>query len=287
MTARVTVRRTPKLFIGGKFPRSESGRSYEVTAGDGTFLAQAAQASRKDARDAVEAARKAQPGWAGATAYNRGQVLYRVAELLEGRADQLTEEVAASEGDEDAAAAQVAASVDRLVWYAGWSDKITVVDGSQNPVAGPYFSFTTPEPTGVVAAFAPETPSLLGLVSVIAPVIVTGNTVVAVTSYAHPLPAISLAEILATSDVPGGVVNLLTGDREELAPRLASHRDLNALDLAGFAGQDTTAYEEAAADSVTRVRRPGPPDADWFAEPDPRRMLAFTEAKTVWHPIGT
>lgn len=288
MTARVTVRRTPKLFIGGKFPRSESGRTYEVTAADGTFLAQAAQASRKDARDAVEAARKAQPGWAGATAYNRGQVLYRVAELLEGRADQLTEEVAASEGgDEEAAAAQVAASVDRLVWYAGWSDKITVVDGSQNPVAGPYFSFTTPEPTGVVAAFAPETPSLLGLVSVIAPVVVTGNTVVCVTSFTHPLPAISLAEILATSDVPGGVVNLLTGDREELAPRLASHRDLNALDLAGFAGEDTTAYEEAAADSVTRVRRPGPPDADWFAEPDPRRMLAFTEAKTVWHPIGT
>ncbi len=287
MSSRVTVRRTPKLFIGGKFPRSESGRSYEVTARDGTFLAQAAMASRKDARDAVEAARKAQPGWAGATAYNRGQVLYRVAELLEGRADQLTAEVAASDGDEDAAAAQVAASIDRLVWYAGWSDKITVVDGSQNPVAGPYFSFTTPEPTGVVAAFAPETPSLLGLVSVIAPVIVTGNTVVAVTSFTHPLPAVSLAEILATSDVPGGVVNLLTGDREELAPRLASHRDLDALDLAGFAGQDTTAYEEAAADSVTRVRRPGAPDEDWFAEPDPRRMLAFTEAKTVWHPIGT
>ncbi len=287
MSSRVTVRRTPKLFIGGKFPRSESGRSYEVTARDGTFLAQAAMASRKDARDAVEAARKAQPGWAGATAYNRGQVLYRVAELLEGRADQLTAEVAASDGDEDAAAAQVAASIDRLVWYAGWSDKITVVDGSQNPVAGPYFSFTTPEPTGVVAAFAPETPSLLGLVSVIAPVIVTGNTVVAVTSFTHPLPAVSLAEILATSDVPGGVVNLLTGDREELAPRLASHRDLDALDLTGFAGQDTTAYEEAAADSVTRVRRPGAPDEDWFAEPDPRRMLAFTEAKTVWHPIGT
>lgn len=288
MSGRVTVSRTPKLFIGGKFPRSESGRSYEVTAGDGSFLAQAAQASRKDARDAVEAARKAQPGWAGATAYNRGQVLYRVAELLEGRTDQLTAEVAAGESvSDDAAAAQVAASVDRLVWYAGWADKFTIVDGSQNPVAGPYFSFTTPEPTGIVAAFAPETPSLLGLVSVVAPIIVTGNTVVCVTSFAHPLPAISLAEILATSDVPGGVVNLLTGDREELAPRLASHRDLNALDLTGFAGADTTAHEVAAADSVTRVRRPGPPGEDWFAEPDPRRMLAFTEAKTVWHPIGT
>lgn len=288
MSSRITVRRTPKLFIGGKFPRSESGRTYEVTDRDGTFLAQAAMASRKDARDAVEAARKAQPGWAGATAYNRGQVLYRAAELLEGRADQLTEEVAAGEGlDTDAAAVQVAASVDRLVWYAGWSDKITVIDGSQNPVAGPYFSFTTPEPTGVVAAFAPETPSLLGLVSVIAPIIVTGNTVVAVTSFAHPLAAISLAEILATSDVPGGVVNLLTGDRDELVPRLASHRDLNAIDLAGFAGADTTEAEQAAADSMTRVRRPGPVDEDWSAEPDPRRMLAFTEAKTVWHPIGT
>ena len=288
MTTRVTVRRTPKLFIGGAFPRSESGRSYAVTAGDGTFLAQAAQASRKDARDAVEAARKAQPGWAGATAYNRGQILYRAAELLEGRSDQLTAEVAAGEGlDDDAAAAQVAASVDRLVWYAGWSDKITVVDGSQNPVAGPYFSFTTPEPTGVVAAFAPERPSLLGLVSVIAPIVVTGNTVVCVTSFAHPLPAVSLAEILGTSDVPGGVVNLLTGDRDELAPRLASHRGVDALDLAGFAGDDTTAHEEAAADSVTRVRRAGPPDEDWTTEPDPRRMLDFTEAKTVWHPIGT
>lgn len=287
MTTRVTVNRTPKLFIGGKFPRSESGRSYTVVDADGEFLAQAAQASRKDARDAVEAARKAQPGWAGATAYNRGQILYRAAELLEGRADQLADEVAAAEGlDDDAAAAQVTASIDRLVWYAGWSDKITVVDGSQNPVAGPYFSFTTPEPTGVVAAFAPETPSLLGLVSVIAPIMVTGNTVVCVTSFAHPLPAVSLAEILATSDVPGGVVNLLTGDREELAPRLASHRDLNALDLAGFEDADTTEHEQAAADSVTRVRR-AVADLDWTAEPDPRQMLAFTEAKTVWHPIGT
>ena len=279
MTARVTVRRTPKLFIGGKFPRSESGRTYEVTAADGSFLAQAALASRKDARDAVVAARKAQPGWAGATAYNRGQVLYRVAELLEGRADQLTDEVANTEGlDHDAATAQVAMTVDRLVWYAGWSDKITMVDGSQNPVAGPYFSFTTPEPTGVVAAFAPEVPSLLGLVSVLAPIVVTGNTVVCVTSYAHPLPAISLAEILATSDVPGGVVNLLTGDREELAPRLANHRDVNALDLAGFAGSDTTAHEQAAADSITRVHRPAPADHDWRTEPDPRRIrFCFSE----------
>jgi len=288
VSARISVNRTPKLFIGGGFPRSESGRTYEVTAADGTFLAQAAMASRKDARDAVVAARKAQPGWAGATAYNRGQVLYRVAELLEGRRDQLASEVAAAEGLSDAdASAQVDASIDRLVWYAGWSDKITIVDGSQNPVAGPFFSFTTPEPTGVVAAFAPETPSLLGLVSVIAPIIVTGNTVVCSTSFAHPLPAVSVAEILATSDVPGGVVNLLTGDREELAPRLANHRDVDALDLAGFAGTDTTEHEVAAADSVTRVRRPGPVDEDWTVEPDPRRMLAFMEAKTVWHPVGT
>lgn len=288
MSDRVAVRRTPKLFIGGAFPRSESGRSYEVVSHDGTFLALAAQASRKDARDAVVAARAAQPGWAGATAYNRGQVLYRVAEMLEGRREQLAEEVGAAEGlGPDGALAQVDATVDRLVWYAGWTDKVAVVDGSQNPVAGPYFSFTTPEPTGVVAAFAPETPSLLGLVSVIAPILVTGNTVVCVTSSAHPLPAVSLAEIMATSDVPGGVVNLLTGDREELAPRLANHRDVDALDLAGFAGADTTPFEEAAADSMTRVRRAGPIDEDWTAPQDPRRMLDFTEAKTVWHPIGT
>lgn len=288
MSDRVPVRRTPKLFVGGSFPRSESGRSYEVVGADGSFLAQASLASRKDARDAVVAARKAQPGWAGATAYNRGQVLYRAAELLEGRRDQLAAEVDAAEGvGGDAAVAQVDASVDRLVWYAGWTDKVAIVDGSQNPVAGPYFSFTTPEPVGVVAAFAPETPCLLGLVSVLAPVVATGNTIVCVTSHAHPLPAVSLAEILATSDVPGGVVNLLTGDRDELAPRLASHRDVDALDLAGFAGTDTTAHEQAAADSMTRVRRPGPADADWAAAPDPRRLLAFTEAKTVWHPIGT
>ncbi len=288
MPDRVEVRRTPKLFIGGSFPRSESGRSYEVVGADGSFLAQASLASRKDARDAVVAARGAQAGWAGATAYNRGQVLYRVAELLEGRRDQLAAEVDAAEGiGHEAAVAQVDATVDRLVWYAGWTDKVAIVDGSQNPVAGPYFSFTTPEPVGVVAAFAPETPSLLGLVSVVAPIVATGNTVVCVTSHAHPLPAVSLAEILATSDVPGGVVNLLTGDRDELAPRLASHRDVDALDLAGFAGADTTAHEEAAADSMTRVRRPGPVDEDWTAAQDPRRLLAFTEAKTVWHPIGT
>jgi acyl-CoA reductase-like NAD-dependent aldehyde dehydrogenase len=288
MTDRIAVRRTPKLFVGGSFPRSESGRSYEVLAADGAFLAQAARASRKDARDAVVAARAAQPGWAGATAYNRGQVLYRVAELLEGRRDQLADEVDAAEGlGNDAALDQVDRCVDRLVWYAGWTDKVAVVDGSQNPVAGPYFSFTTPEPVGVVAAFAPERPSLLGLVSVLAPIVATGNTIVCVTSHAHPLPAVSLAEILATSDVPGGVVNLLTGDREEVAPRLASHRDVDALDLAGFAGADTTSFEEAAADSMTRVRRPGPVDEDWTAPQDPRRMLAFTEAKTVWHPIGT
>lgn len=288
MNDRVAVRRTSKLFIGGAFPRSESGRSYEVVAADGAFLAQVARASRKDARDAVVAARSAQPGWGSATAYNRGQVLYRVAEVLDGRAAQFATEVADAEGLATAEAdAQVAATVDRLLWYAGWTDKIESVDGSQNPVAGPYFSFTTPEPTGVVAAFAPETPSLLGLVSVLAPIVATGNTVVCVTSFAHPLPAVSLAEVLATSDVPGGVVNLLTGDRDELVPRLANHRDVDALDLAGFAGADTTAAEAAAADAMTRVRRPGPADEDWTAPQDPRRMLDFTEAKTVWHPIGT
>lgn len=286
MSERLAVRRTAKLFVGGAFPRSESGRSYEVVAADGRFLAQAAQASRKDARDAVAAARKAQPGWAGATAYNRGQVLYRVAEVLEGRRPQLAREVADAEGHDDPTAV-VDATVDRIVWYAGWADKIAAVAGSANPVAGPYFSFTTPEPSGVVAAFAPEASSLLGLVSVLAPVVVSGNTVVVVTSRGRPLPAVSLAEILATSDVPGGVVNLLTGARGELGPRLASHRDVDALDLTGFAGTDTTDLEVAAADSVTRVVGAPAEEPDWTQEPDPRRILRFCEMKTVWHPIGT
>ena len=285
--SRLDVRKTYKLYIGGKFPRSESGRSYEVTATDGTFLANAARASRKDARDAVVAARKAQPGWAGATAYNRGQILYRIAEMLEGRREQFVTEVAAAEGlDDDAAGAGVDAAIDRWVWYAGWSDKFQQIDGSANPVAGPYFDFSVPEPTGVVAAIAPQSSSLLGFVSVVAPIIVSGNTVVVVASDERPLPAVSLSEALATSDLPGGVINLLTGYRDELASHLAGHMDVNAIDLTGFAGEDTTELEQAAAENVKRLVRPPAQEPDWTTVPSPRRILRFTETKTVWHPMG-
>jgi acyl-CoA reductase-like NAD-dependent aldehyde dehydrogenase len=283
------VRKTYKLFIGGAFPRSESGRSYEVTDVKGRFLANAAHASRKDARDAVQAARKAFPGWSGATAYNRGQVLYRVAELLEGRRAQFAEDVRAGEGGSArAAAAAVDAAIDRWVWYAGWADKIASVTGSANPVAGPYFDFSVPEPTGVVAVLAPQQSSLLGLVSVVAPVIVSGNTCVVTSSSGRPLPAITLAEVLATSDVPGGVVNVLTGQLADTAPTLASHMDVNAVDLAGAAGDPelSTRLEVAAADNLKRVLRAPAAEPDWRAEPGMERMLRFLETKTVWHPIG-
>ncbi len=282
---RLGVRRTAKLFVGGKFPRSESGRSYEVHDRSGGFLANAAMGSRKDARDAVVAARKAFPGWSGATAYNRGQVLYRVAELLEGRRGQFVEEVAAAEGLSPAdASAAVDAAIDRWVWYAGWSDKVAQVAGGTNPVAGPYFDFSLPEPTGVVATLAPQESSLLGLVSVVAPAIVTGNTVVVLASEERPLPAVSLTEVLATSDVPGGVVNLLTGRTAEVAPWLASHMDVNAIDLAGADAALAVELEVAAADNLKRVLRPVA--TDWAAEPSLERMLKLLEIKTVWHPIG-
>jgi acyl-CoA reductase-like NAD-dependent aldehyde dehydrogenase len=285
---RVAVRKTYKLYVGGAFPRSESGRTYEVHAADGRFLANAALASRKDARDAVVAARKAVAGWSGATAYNRGQVLYRVAEMLEGRRAQFVAEVAEAEGLAPAeAGAQVDAAVDRWVWYAGWSDKIAQVHGSSNPVAGPYFDFSVPEPTGVVAIVAPAAPSLLGLVSVVAPAVVGGNAVVVVASEDAPLPAITLSEVLATSDLPGGVVNLLTGRPAEIAPWLASHMDVNALDLAGVADAElATELEAAAADNLKRVVRPPRSEPDWTADPGLDRMLAFLETKTVWHPVG-
>jgi acyl-CoA reductase-like NAD-dependent aldehyde dehydrogenase len=288
--SRVDVRKTYKLFIGGAFPRSESGRSYEVYAAPGrggnrAFLANAAKASRKDARNAVVAARKAVGGWAGATAYNRGQVLYRVAEVMESRREQLVAEVRAAEGLTAArAAAVVDAAIDRWVWYAGWSDKIAQLTGNLNPVAGPYFNISAPEPTGVVAVLAPQDSSLLGLVSVVAPVIVTGNTCVVVSSEAMPLPAITLAECLATSDVPGGVVNILTGDAAEMAPWLASHLDVNGMDLTGAAALDWAALEAAAADNLKRVRRPAPEDL--AAVPELTRMTAWLETKTVWHPKG-
>jgi acyl-CoA reductase-like NAD-dependent aldehyde dehydrogenase len=282
---RIPVRKTYKLYVGGAFPRSESGRSYDVTDAKGRFLANAALASRKDARDAVVAARKAFPGWSEATAYNRGQVLYRVAELMEGRRAQFAEEVAASEGLATRKAdALVAAAIDRWVWYAGWSDKVAQVHGSANPVAGPYFDFSTPEPTGVVALLAPQESSLLGLVSVVAPAVVTGNTCVVLASERAPLPAVTLSEVLATSDVPGGVVNVLTGRTAEVAPWLASHMDVNAIDLAGVDEELATALQVAAADNLKRVRRPAA--TDWAAEPGLERLLAWLETKTVWHPIG-
>lgn len=278
---RLAIPKTYKLYIGGTFPRSESGRTYEITTAKGVFLANASQASRKDARDAVVAARAAQSGWADATAYNRGQVLYRIAELLEGRRAQFVDELCASEGISAAAAGrQVDEAIDTWVWYAGWADKYVQVAGSGNPVSGPYFNLSVPEPTGVVAIVAPQgSSSLLGLVSVLAPALVAGNTVVVVADQAHPLSAISLAEVLATSDVPGGVVNILTGSPAEIAPWLAAHADVNALDLTGADALDWVELQIAAADTLKRVLEPEPGVPARSLD----RILAFTETKTVWH----
>jgi acyl-CoA reductase-like NAD-dependent aldehyde dehydrogenase len=281
--ARLAVRKTYKLYIGGAFPRSESGRSYPVHSASGGLLANAALASRKDVRDAVRAARAAFAKWSGATGYNRGQVLYRVAEMLEGRRAQFVAEVAAAEGGD--AGSAVDAAIDRWVWYAGWSDKVAQVYGGANPVAGPYFNLSSPEPTGVVGIVAPADSSLLGLVSVVAPAIATGNTVVVLAAPERPLPAITLAEVLATSDLPGGVVNVLTGKVAELAPWLASHMDVNALDLTGVDDAALAAeLESTAAESLKRVTRPAKPD--WNVDPGLRRVTAFLEIKTVWHPKG-
>jgi len=289
MNERLEVRKTYKLAIGGAFPRSESGRSYEVTAADGTFLANAALASRKDVRDAVVAARAAQPGWAAATPFNRGQVLYRVAEVLEGRRAQFVEEIVALTGvDSTVATAEVDAAIDRWVWYAGWTDKFAQVVGSPNPVAGPFFNITVPEPVGVVGIVAPRESALLGLVSVVAPAIVPGNTVVVVASPERPLPAVTLAEVLATSDLPGGVVNVLTGSVDELAPVIAGHLDVDAIDLTGCVGTDTTALEVAAAEDIKRVVRAPATAPDWTRAPHgPSRIASFCDLKTVWHPKGT
>jgi acyl-CoA reductase-like NAD-dependent aldehyde dehydrogenase len=282
---RIAVRKTYKLYLGGAFPRSESGRSYVVTDSDGGFLANAALASRKDARDAVVAARKAFPGWSGATAYNRGQVLYRVAEVLEGRRSQFASEVRLATGATAATAeAEVDAAIDRWVWYAGWADKIAQVRGAANPIAGPYFNFSVPEPMGVVAILAPQDSGLLGLVSVIAPAVVSGNTCVVVASERCPLPAVTLGEVLATSDVPGGVVNILTGFVAEIAPWLASHMDVNAIDIAGAPGALADDMAVAAADNLKRVVRL--PATDWSAEPGIERMTSYLETKTIWHPVG-
>ncbi|MFB8388185.1 aldehyde dehydrogenase family protein [Microbacterium sp. NPDC055910] len=282
MSKRLTVPKTYKLYIGGKFPRSESGRTYEVLSKKGDFLANAALGSRKDARDAVVAARGAVKGWSGATAYNRGQVLYRVAEILEGRRAQFIDEIIAQTGvSSSAAGAEVDEAIDRWVWYAGWCDKFAQVAGNGNPVAGPYFNISVPEPTGVVGVVAPQDTALVGLVSAIAPALVTGNAVVVVASERFPLSAISLAEVLATSDVPGGVVNVLTGSPAEIAPWLASHPDVNALDLVGAGDLDWIDLQIAAAETLTRVLPPeNGPDA---AAPALARIAAFTETKTVWH----
>jgi acyl-CoA reductase-like NAD-dependent aldehyde dehydrogenase len=281
---RLPVKRTAKLYVGGAFPRSESGRSYEVFAHDGRSLGWAALASRKDLRDAVVAARAAQPKWAGLTAYNRGQILYRVAELMEGRREQFVAELA------DAGAADPArgvdAAIDRWVWYAGWCDKIPQALGGTNPVAGPYFNFTIPEPTGVVGIVAPPDQALLGLVSRLAPAIVSGNTVVAIASETAPLPAVTLGEVLATSDVPGGVVNLLTGRVRELVPWVAGHMDVNGIDVTGVPDDLRAEVEELAAENVKRLHRA--PEVDPFSEDaqSPYEITALMEFKTVWHPIG-
>jgi acyl-CoA reductase-like NAD-dependent aldehyde dehydrogenase len=262
--SRLPVKKTYKLYVGGAFPRSESGRTYEVEG------ANVALASRKDVRDAVRVARGAFPKWAGMTAYNRGQVLYRVAEMMEGRKAEFA--------DLTGGEAEVNEAVDRWVWYAGWADKLAQLLGSSNPVAGPYFNFTVPEPTGIVGVVAPEEPPLVGLVSRLAPAVVGGNVAVVLASEHHPLAAVTLAEVLATSDVPGGVVNILTGRKRELAPVLAGHMDVNALDLAG-AGTDVAELERLAAENVKRIARNGDGQSPWHA-------AEFLELKTVWHPIG-
>ena len=291
---RIDVRKTYKLYVGGAFPRSESGRSYVVRAADGSPVANACRASRKDLREAVRAARKAAGGWADRTAMNRGQVLYRVAELMEGRRDQFIAEVSQAEGVREAKARElVARAIDRWVWYAGWADKISQVLGSANPVAAPYFNFTIPEPTGVVGIVAPEPSSLLGLVSRLAPPLVAGNAVVVIASETRPLAAITPTEVLATSDVPGRVINVLTGLKAELVPVMAGHVDIDAIDVWGVPDALRTDVELAAADNVKRLsRRPaGVTDArfDWLddrATERPEWIAAFLEMKTVWHPIG-
>ncbi len=283
MSARLAVPKTYKLYIGGAFPRSESGRTYEVVTRKGAFVANAAKASRKDARDAVVAARAAVGGWSGATGYNRGQVLYRIAELLEGRREQFVEELKGASGLTDAQAnREVDAAIDVWIWYAGWADKYLQVSGNANAVSGPYFNISTPEPTGVVAIVAPQESGLLGLVSVIAPAVVSGNTVVVIASERAPLSAISLSEVLATSDVPGGVINVLTGSPAEIAPWLASHADVNAIDLAGAESLDWVELQIASADTLKRVL----PPEQGVPAPSVERIQFFTETKTVWHPKG-
>ena len=277
----IDVKRTAKLFIGGAFPRSESGRTYEAKDKNKSFVANVALASRKDGRDAVVAARAAFAKWSEATAYNRAQVLYRVSEIMQGRREQFVEELSLWSKTKKQAETEVDEAINRMVWFAGWADKIAMVTGSNNPVAGPFFDFSIPEPTGVVAAVAPENSALLGLVETIASIVVSGNTVIVIASESQPLPAVSLAEVIATSDVPGGVINILTGSYKEIAPWLASHQDINALDLTGVdKKQIALELEKEAATNLKRVLRPNT-KLDGLA-----RIKVFLETKTVWHPRG-
>lgn len=277
---RIDVKKTYKLYIGGAFPRSESGRSYEISDKKGNFIANPAQASRKDLRDAVVAARAAHSGWSSATAFNRGQILYRVAEIMEGRTSQFVDEIVATEGVTPAAAKkQVQEAIDLWVWYSGWCDKIGSIYGSTNQVSGAFYNFTIPESVGVVAAFAPQKSSLLGLVHTIAPIIAGGNTVIAIASEKLPLCAITLSEALATSDLPGGVVNILTGITSELAPWAGSHMEIDAIDASGLTPAQDKEVRVSGADNLKRI-------SSFKAEATPQRLLAFMEHKTVWHPIG-
>ena len=281
MSERLEVKKTYKLYISGAFPRSESGRTYEVHGKNGAFIANACLASRKDLKDAVVAARAAQGSWASATAYNRGQILYRIAEMMEGRRDQFINEIAVSDGvSSKSAEEEVIAAIDRWVWYAGWSDKLSVLAGSTNPVAGPYYNFTIPEAMGVVGAIAPEEHSLLGLIDAIAPIIVSGNTCMVLASSRAPLSAITFAEVMATSDLPHGVCNVLTGNKEELAPWFASHMDINGLDISGI--QEPSLISDVKTSGAQNVKRIHSFDQG----ENPQRILAFMEAKTIWHPIG-
>ena len=278
--SRIDVNKTYKLFIGGAFPRSESGRVYEIKGANKKFIANPALASRKDLRDAVVAAKAAHSGWANATAFNRGQILYRVAEIMQGRSDQFIDEICALEGvTTKAAKIQVEEAIDTWVWYSGWCDKLSSVSGSLNQVSGPFYNFTTPEALGVVAIFAENKPSLLGVVRTLAPVIASGNSAVLIASESYPLPAITLSEVLATSDVPGGVVNILTGKITELAPWVGSHMEIDGVDVAGLSKKQEEELKLVGADNLKRIFRFSPTN-------HPERILSFMEQKTVWHPIG-
>ena len=278
--SRIDVNKTYKLFIGGAFPRSESGRVYEIKGANKKFIANPALASRKDLRDAVVVAKAAQSGWANATAFNRGQILYRVAEIMQGRSDQFIDEICALEGvTTKVAKIQVEEAIDTWVWYSGWCDKLSSVTGSLNQVSGPFYNFTTPEALGVVAIFAENKPSLLGVVRTLAPVIASGNSAVLIASESYPLPAITLSEVLATSDVPGGVVNILTGKIAELAPWVGSHMEIDGVDVAGLSKKQEEELKLVGADNLKRIFRFSPTN-------HPERILSFMEQKTVWHPIG-